>query len=95
MLPIHNENIASVGDYWMAMCKCGAINKYSTKNSALNMIERGSCRCCKKDYRSVNDAEARIYKNKNGKWDFAHEKPNPDNSNLRVRCKNTISKTKT
>jgi hypothetical protein len=68
MLPIHNENIASVGDYWMAMCKCGAINKYSTKNSALNMVERGSCRCCKKDYRSVNDAEARIYKNKNGKW---------------------------
>jgi hypothetical protein len=68
MLPIHNENVVALGDCWMAMCKCGAINKYSTKNSALNMAKRGSCRHCKKDYRSVGEGEARIHKNEKGKW---------------------------
>jgi hypothetical protein len=68
MLPIHNENVACVGNYWMAICRCGAISKYSAKCSALNMVDRGSCRHCKKDYRSVNDAEVNIYKNKGEKW---------------------------
>lgn len=68
MRPIHDENVVALGDCWMAMCKCGAINKYSTKNSALNMVKRGSCRSCKKDYKSVSEGEACIYKNEKKKW---------------------------
>jgi hypothetical protein len=36
-----------------AQCKCGKVVLFSSKSSAAAMLARGSCRHCKRDYRSV------------------------------------------
>ena len=68
MLPIVEPRISLINGKWAASCLCGKWNRYSSKVSALLMLERGSCRHCKKDYRSVKAEVTNIYKNNSGKW---------------------------
>ena len=55
MLPIQNKNIACIDGRWIATCECGKASWFSSKHAALLMVERKSCRSCKKDYRSTKD----------------------------------------
>lgn len=68
VLPVFDENVTKVGDKWLALCKCSNTCWFSTKGSALLMIQRGACRYCKKHYSSVTDERVNIYQNKEGKW---------------------------
>jgi len=68
MLPIQNKNIACIDGRWIATCECGKASWFSSKHAALLMVERKSCRSCKKDYRSTKDKSINIYKNAEGKW---------------------------
>lgn len=68
MRAIFHERVTESPDGWLAECVCGKINKFSQKNNAIQMAVRGSCRFCKKDYRSTKDKSCGIYLNKDGKW---------------------------
>lgn len=41
---------------------------FSTKASALRMVNRGDCKSCKKDYRSVKNTDTSIYRRADKKW---------------------------
>jgi len=62
MIAIKEDRIKKLDGKFIASCVCGKILNYATKNVALKMLERGSCRGCKKDYRNLNDGEVNIYK---------------------------------
>ena len=68
MLPILDDRISRKEDLYFATCNCGKASSFKYKNSALNMLNRGSCRSCKSDYRSVRDADFSIYRRDDGKW---------------------------
>lgn len=68
MRPIVDSRISLVEGNWLASCLCGKLNKYSFKASAVSMLEKGSCRYCKKNYKNVKDKVTNIYKNNAGKW---------------------------
>lgn len=67
MLPIQDSRISYENEKWTAECSCGYRNSYSTKNSCLRMLERGNCRHCKKDYRSIG-LDVNIYRRVDGRW---------------------------
>ena len=67
MLAIQDSRVIKDGEKWRAKCVCQKTSLFATKNSALLMLERGSCRNCKKDYRNITD-DVLVYKNANGKW---------------------------
>lgn len=68
MIEIADDRITKVDGKFAVTCSCGKTTTFSSKSGALNVLKRGSCKYCKKDYRSVNDAEFSIYKNFDGKW---------------------------
>ena len=68
MVEIIDPRVTKEDDKYVATCQCGSIMKFSDKNGALKMLERGTCRNCKKDYRSKNIEGLSVYKNSNGKW---------------------------
>jgi len=68
MRSILEPRISCVDGFWISTCVCAKVNKYSSKSNAITMLERGSCRHCKKDYRNVKDQFTDIYKNNFGKW---------------------------
>ncbi len=70
MKPIIDPRIEKTAKGYRATCKCGSIHNYPSKDTALKMLKRGSCKFCKKDYRDKNgDGNGLgIYKNKDGKW---------------------------
>lgn len=67
MLSIQDSRVWLLDGKWLAKCVCGKTSGFSAKSSALRMLQRDSCRHCKRDYRSVVDVEG-VYKNNNGKW---------------------------
>jgi hypothetical protein len=67
MIAIKEDRILKFNGYFTAFCVCGKSSQYTTKDNALKMIKRGSCRNCKKDYRNINDDKIDIYKVGN-KW---------------------------
>ena len=68
MLPILDSRVFFDAGKWAAACEgCGKTSMFSNKNSALSMVNRGSCRNCKRDYRNVT-GDVGIYKNSEGKW---------------------------
>jgi hypothetical protein len=67
MVAIENHNISFDNNKFKAVCVCGFTNFYTTKDKALNMLKKGSCRNCKKDYRLI-DKNVNIYKNQEDKW---------------------------
>jgi hypothetical protein len=62
MIAIKEDRINKIDNSFVSSCICGNILNFTTKNAALNMLERGTCRYCKKDYRNVNSSEINIYK---------------------------------
>jgi hypothetical protein len=52
---------------FIGTCVCGKSSVFKTRASTLKMLERGSCRNCKKDYTPVNN-NINIYKRDDGKW---------------------------
>lgn len=67
MLPIQDSRVALCEDKWAATCSCGKAVLFTTKAAAIKMVNRGSCRYCKRDYRSINDV-TNIYQNEKHKW---------------------------
>jgi hypothetical protein len=67
MVAIKEDRIKSINKSYFATCMCGKELKFAQKSAALNMLKRGSCRHCKRDYRSINDHKIDIYKIEN-KW---------------------------
>jgi hypothetical protein len=68
MKQIIDSRLNKINEKWVAECtNCNKQICYSFKDSALKMLNRGSCRNCKKDYRNVI-GEIPVYKNLEGKW---------------------------
>lgn len=68
MKKIIDNRITKIGDKWIAECiNCNKQVAYTTKNKALKMLERKTCRNCKKDYRNT-DCDVEIYKDLDNKW---------------------------
>ena len=67
MREIQDERIKKIDGKFVATCVCGKIVAFATKLGARNMLSRGNCRNCKRDYRNI-DSNIDIYKNKDGKW---------------------------
>lgn len=68
--PVNSEvdcNICFDGERWRAKCKCEKTIAYSTKDSAVRMLERGTCRHCMRDYRSTA-CNVPVYQNAHGRW---------------------------
>ena len=68
MKAIYNPKIKRHEGKFLADCQCGRSIVFSNKDNALKMLSRGSCRSCKKDYRSVRDSEFDIYRRPDGRW---------------------------
>lgn len=67
MLAIQDSRVEAYASKWKAVCSCGKANLFAAKASAIKMLDRQTCRHCKRDYRNV-DGSVGIYKNKIGKW---------------------------
>lgn len=67
MLPIHDPRITHTDGKWLATCTCGKRLSFAGKSACLRMLNRGTCRHCKKDYRSV-PSDVAVYKRADGKW---------------------------
>lgn len=67
MLAIQDSRVSKKEQAWFATCVCGYQNKYSSKDKALKMLERGSCRHCKKHYLNVGD-NVGIHQREDKKW---------------------------
>ena len=66
MLPIQDSRVCFSNGKWSAYCEgCESLCLFSNKAGALNMLNRGSCRYCRKDYRVKTDG---VYKNYQDKW---------------------------
>jgi hypothetical protein len=69
MKEILDNRITKIGDKWITEClNCKKQIAFSTKNKSIEMLTRGSCRNCKKDYRNIHNKDIPIYKNSNDKW---------------------------
>ena len=68
MKAIFDLRVSEQNDKFIAQCQCGRIGSFASKGSAIRMLSNGSCRGCRKDYRSVKDAESNIYRRPDGKW---------------------------
>lgn len=69
MREIHDHRIIKLDGKFIADCvSCGKTLSFSTKGSSLKMLQRGSCRNCKRDYRHVNAKELDIYQNDSLQW---------------------------
>lgn len=68
MRPIDYPGLRFSGASWVADCRCGSQLSFSTKGSAAKMLLRGSCRNCRRDYRTTRDAEFSIYRRADGRW---------------------------
>lgn len=69
MREIIDSRIIKLNNKFVATCICGYTSKFSCKDSALKMLNRGSCRSCKKDYRDISViGKYSIYKNADNKW---------------------------
>lgn len=68
MLQIQDSRVSFESGKHIAKCDCGKINLFANRNGALLMLEKGSCRHCKKDYRTTKNADLNIYRNDIGKW---------------------------
>lgn len=68
METIYDPRIIADGTFFLAKCQCGNARRFSNKNNARKMLDRGNCRSCKQDYRSLKDHEISIYSRSDGKW---------------------------
>lgn len=69
MREIIDSRIIKINNKFVATCICGYTCKFSCKDTALRMLNRGSCRSCKKDYRDISiKGRYSIYKNADNKW---------------------------
>lgn len=68
MKAIVDERISERDGRFHARCGCGKLVGFAAKAGALAMLGRGSCRHCKKDYRSVDGGEFSIYRRHDGRW---------------------------
>lgn len=68
MKVIFEPRISIIGGRFWADCTCGKTLSFASKAGALNMLSRGSCRYCKKDYRSIKDASFGVYRRDDGRW---------------------------
>ena len=67
MLPILDKRVLFKNSQWVATCVCKKEVGFSSKNSCLEMLARGTCRNCRKDYRAV-EGDVEIYRNRENKW---------------------------
>jgi len=67
MRSIQDSRVKKLESKWKVTCKCGRVRLFAYKASALLMLDRQSCRSCKKDYRHV-EGNVPVYKNGEGKW---------------------------
>lgn len=68
MKAIFEPRIKIIQDRFVAYCSCGKSVAFANKHSALNMLERGTCRYCNRDYLSQKDLDIGIYKRDDGRW---------------------------
>ena len=69
MREIKDERIKKVKGAYEARCvSCEKVLSFSAKNSAVRMLNRKTCRNCKRDYRALNNEEINIYQNDDQKW---------------------------
>jgi RNase P subunit RPR2 len=68
MKEILDPRVVKTENGYQATCKCGSSHKYPQKVTALRMVNRGTCKSCKKDYRLADTHSLDIYKNKEEKW---------------------------
>lgn len=69
MKEILDNRLSEIGGKWIAECiNCRKQVLFSNKSNALNMLDRGNCRNCKRDYRNIHNKDIPIYKNSNDKW---------------------------
>lgn len=69
MLAINHPNVVKTDVGFLGECPaCQEISHFAIKASALRMVTRGSCRRCKKDYRSVAGKGLDVYKTSQGRW---------------------------
>jgi hypothetical protein len=68
MLSISHPDLSFENGEWQAKCSCGKVSQFAFKSSALKMIERGTCRNCRINYRPVEDNRLSIYRREDGKW---------------------------
>lgn len=67
MIAIQDDRIKLKDNTFFAQCVCGKEVFFTTKVAAIKMLNRKSCRNCKRDYRCIGDENLEIYK-KNNKW---------------------------
>lgn len=68
MRPINDPRVTLIDGLYFATCACGHQSFFPAKAQALRLVQRGSCRHCKKDYRIMKGHVDGLYKNQNGKW---------------------------
>jgi hypothetical protein len=68
MLQIQDSRVSFESGKHIAKCVCGKNNLFATRHGALSMLARGSCRYCKRDYRTTKNVDLSIYRNAIGKW---------------------------
>ena len=68
MRKIIDDRITDLEHGYSAMCQCGEVRVFSSKDSALNMLRRGSCQLCMVNYKSKIESKFPIHKNSEGKW---------------------------
>jgi hypothetical protein len=68
MKPIIDNRITQEDGKFLARCKCGKLNAYTTKARALTMLEKEVCRYCRPKYQLVVDKNLPIYKRDDGRW---------------------------
>ena len=68
MNPIVEPRITKTNGKFVATCKCGKVNAYSSKDRALRMLKNEVCRYCRPHYKNVENTEIPIYKREDGKW---------------------------
>lgn len=62
MVAIVEDRIKIIENAFVAECICGKVVSFTTKMGALKMLNRGACRNCKRDYRSIITEDLKIYK---------------------------------
>lgn len=67
MLPIQDSRVSLCDGKWVAACECGKVVLFKHKATALRMVNRGTCRYCKRDYRSATTVTG-VYQNADLKW---------------------------
>jgi hypothetical protein len=67
MLPIQDSRVSLCDGKWVAACECGKVMLFRHKATALRMVNRGTCRYCRRDYRNVTTV-AGVYQNADLRW---------------------------